>query len=82
MGVVGLHGLKDFLNAGQELAAVIAADVLRPPPPCLTPSQSLLKALPTLLESELRNVPVVNSQHEKRLIGTVLRSEALNEAKA
>ena len=77
VGVVGLHDLKDFLNAGQELAAVIAADVMRPPPLCLTPSQSLLEALPTLLASELRNVPVVNSQHEKRLVGAVPRSEAL-----
>ena len=77
VGVVGLHDLKDFLNAGQELAAVIAGDVMRPVPACLTPSQSLLEALPTLLASELRNVPVVNSQHEKRLVGAVPRSEAL-----
>ena len=77
VGVVGLHDLKDFLNAGEELAAVIAGDVMRPVPACLTPSQSLLEALPTLLASELRNVPVVNSQHEKRLVGAVPRSEAL-----
>ena len=77
VGVVGLHDLKDFLKAGEELAAVIAADVMRPVPACLTPSQSLLEALPTLLASELRNVPVVNSQHEKKLVGAVPRSEAL-----
>lgn len=41
------------------------------------PLQSLLEALPKLLESELRNVPVVNSQHKKWLVGAAPRSETL-----
>ena len=77
LGVVALQDLKEFLNAHQELEAVIAYDVMRPPPPCLTPDQRLLDALPAVLESELRNVPVVNNPGENRLVGAVVRAEML-----
>jgi hypothetical protein len=36
-----------------------------------------MDALPVLLASEQRNVPVVNTLDEKRLIGSVPRAEAL-----
>jgi CIC family chloride channel protein len=77
VGIVALQDLKEYLSAGQELASVIAYDVMRPPPVCLTPNQSLLDALPVLLSSEQRNVPVVNTQQERRLVGAVARGEAL-----
>lgn len=77
LGVVALHDLKEYLNAGQELNAIIAYDVMRPPPPCLTPNQRLLDALPVFLASEQSNVPVVNSFKENRLVGAVVRAEAL-----
>jgi CIC family chloride channel protein len=77
LGVVALHDLKEHLNAGDELRAVIALDVMRPPPPCLTPNQKLRKALPVLLASEMRNVPVVNNLTEFRLTGSLSRGEAL-----
>jgi len=77
LGLVALQDLKEYLGAGSELSAVIAADIMRPPPPCLLPGQKLLDALPVLLGSEQRNVPVVNTIEEKRLVGSVLRAEAL-----
>ena len=77
IGVVALQDLKDFLHDRSEPGAIIAYDVMRPPPPCLTPGQRLVDALPLLLESELRNVPVVNSLEEKRLVGSLSRAEAL-----
>jgi CIC family chloride channel protein len=77
LGVVALHDLKEYLGAGAELTAVIAWDLMRPIPPFLTPGQKLLDALPTLLASEQRNVPVVSTIDEKRLVGSVLRAEAL-----
>jgi len=77
IGVVALHDLKEYLNAGQELDSVIALDVMRPPPPFLTPQQSVADVLPVLLASELRNVPVVNNTRECKLIGAVARAEAL-----
>jgi CBS domain-containing protein len=76
-GMVALHDLKEFLNENIELDGVIAYDVMRPPPPCLTPGQRLVDALPVLLQSELRNVPVVNSATENRLVGSLSRAEAL-----
>jgi CBS domain-containing protein len=69
--------LKEFLNRAQDLNAVIASDVMRPPPRCLTPGQRLLDALPAVLESELRNVPVVNNPVDNLLVGAVVRAEML-----
>jgi CIC family chloride channel protein len=77
MGVVALQDLKEYLGAGQELNLIIAGDVMRPVPPRLRPGQKLQEALPALLASELRNVPVVNNFEEDRLIGSVPRAEAL-----
>jgi CIC family chloride channel protein len=77
LGVVALQDLKEFLNAAQDLDAVIAYDVMRPPPQCLTPGERLLEALPAVLESELRNVPVVNNPAENKLVGAVDRAEVL-----
>ena len=78
LGLVALHDLKEYLNSGNEMDGVIAFDVMRPPPPCLTPNQKLVDAFPTLLASELRHVPVVNNNIEFRLVGSIRRSEALN----
>src|SRR6185295_7111887 len=47
LGVVALQDLKEFLKSGEELRAVIASDVMRPPPKCVIPSQRLLEVLPT-----------------------------------
>ncbi|MGA2243578.1 MAG: chloride channel protein [Verrucomicrobiota bacterium] len=78
IGIVALQDLKEFLNGGAELGGVIAFDIMRPPPPCLTPGQRLVDALPLVLQSELRNVPVVNNLEEKRLVGSLSRAEALS----
>lgn len=78
IGVVALHDLKEYLNAAAELTAIIAYDVMRPPPTCVTPNQRLLDVLPVVLASEQRNVPVVNSLKENHLIGSLARAEVLN----
>lgn len=78
MGVVALHDMKEYLHAGKELDSVIAYDIMRPPPPCLMPNQKLIDVFPVLLQSELRNVPVVNNPAEFRMIGSVPRGEALS----
>jgi CIC family chloride channel protein len=78
VGLVALQDLKEYLNAGEELSAVIAYDVMRPPATCVTPNQRLLDVLPVVLASEQRNIPVVTSLKENRLIGAITRSEVLN----
>jgi len=77
IGIVALQDLKEFLNSNQDVSGVIAYDLMRPPPQCLTPGQRLLDALPLVLQSELRNVPVVNNAKENRLVGSVSRAEVL-----
>ena len=76
--MIALQDLKEYLHAGTELDSVIAYDLMRPAPICLTPNQKLPDVLPLLLASEIRNVPVVDNIIQKRLIGTVARSEALS----
>lgn len=77
LGVVALQDLKQHLNAGPELASVIALDLMRPPPPCLTPGQKLSEALGIVLVSEMRNVPVINNPQDFKLIGSLSRGELL-----
>ncbi|MGO8765460.1 MAG: ClcB-like voltage-gated chloride channel protein [Limisphaerales bacterium] len=77
VGIVALHDLKEFLNSSQDVNGIIAYDLMRPPPKTLTPGQRLLDALPIVLQSELRNVPVVNNPVENRLVGSVSRAEIL-----
>jgi CIC family chloride channel protein len=77
VGIVALQDLKEHLGAGDELIGVIAYDVMRPPPPCVTPNQRLLEVLPVVLASEQRNIPVVNTLKENRLVGALARAEVL-----
>ena len=77
IGLVALHDLKEFLHNNEDLAGVIALDLMRPPPKCLTPGQRLLDALPLVLESELRNIPVVSTRTENRLVGSLSRAQML-----
>jgi len=78
VGLAALEDLKQHLGDADELESVIAFDVMRPPPRCLTPDQRVLDALPLLLASELRNVPVVNTLHDMKMVGAVNRPEALD----
>jgi CIC family chloride channel protein len=77
VGVIALQDLKEYLGAEFDFENVIAYDLMRPPPDCVTPSQRLQDVLPVLLKSEQRNVPVVNHPSERKLVGSLQRSEAL-----
>lgn len=78
VGVVALQDLKEYLGSGDQVLGIIAYDIMRPPPPCVTPNQRLLEALPVVLSSEQRNIPVVNTLKENRLVGALGRAEVLN----
>ena len=77
VGVVALQDMKEYLHSGHEMNGVIAYDIMREAPQPLTPHQKLVEAFPVLLQSELRNVPVVNNRIENRLVGSIIRAEAL-----
>ncbi len=77
VGLIALQDLKEYLGSGDEVLGVIAYDLMRPPPQCVTPNQRLLEVLPVVLASEQRNVPVVNTLKENRLVGALARSEVL-----
>ncbi len=77
IGVIALHDMKEHLGTEFDFDNIIAYDLMRPPPDCVTPTQRLQDVLPVLLKSELRNVPVVNHPGDRRLVGSLQRSEAL-----
>ncbi len=76
-GMVALQDLKEYLGQDQIIPGVIAYDVMRPAPTCVTPNQRLIDILPVVLASEQRNIPVVNTLQENKLVGALLRSEVL-----
>lgn len=77
VGLVALQDVKPHLSRKDELNSVIASEVMIPVPQVLTPNQLVLDALPQLLKSDQRNIPVVNDLKERRLVGAVSKSEAL-----
>jgi CIC family chloride channel protein len=77
VGMVALQDLKEYLGATEDILGIIAYDIMRPPPACVTPNQRLLDVLPVVLASEQRNIPVVNTLKENRLIGALTRAEVL-----
>lgn len=77
VGLVALQDLKEYLGTQEQMLGIIAYDVMRPPPPSVTPNQRLLDILPVALASEQRSIPVVNTLKEYRLVGALPRSEVL-----
>jgi CIC family chloride channel protein len=78
VGIIALQDLKEYLNGGDEVLGVIAYDLMRPPPTCVMPYQKLSEVLSVVLASEQRNIPVVNSPKENRLVGALVRTEVLS----
>ena len=77
IGMVALHDLKEHFGAGPELSAVIASDVMRPPPRCVTPNQRLVDIFNLALTSQQQNIPVVSTLEEMRLVGALSRTQVL-----
>lgn len=78
VGEVRLQDLKEWLGGGSELEAVIAMDVMRVSTRFLTPEMRLSEALPILMTHPGNDVPVVNNATQKKLIGTLSRTDVLN----
>jgi len=76
IGIVALDDLRAFLNKETNLP-VIAYDIMRPPPPLITPSQNLADVLPIVLASDMRHFPVVNNALERKLVGSLARADVV-----
>tara|TARA_B100001094_G_scaffold183928_1_gene178195 strand:+ start:221 stop:2038 length:1818 start_codon:yes stop_codon:yes gene_type:complete len=77
VGIISLQDVKAHLNGGDELRAIIALDLMRPIERVLTPNTHLMDALPTIMSSEVEMIPVVNTEREMRLVGSLSRSKTL-----
>lgn len=78
VGEVRLEDLKAWLKQGSDLEVVIAMDIMRPDPEFLTADARLSQALPLLLRTSNRYIPVVNNAFKRKIIGTLARGELLN----
>ena len=77
VGIISLQDVKAHLSGGDELRAIIALDLMRPVETVLTPNAHLMDALPTIMSSEIEMIPVVNTEREMRLVGSISRSQTL-----
>ena len=77
VGIISLQDVKAHLSGGDELRAIIALDLMRPVETVLTPNTHLMDALPTIMSSEIEMIPVVNTEREMRLVGSISRSQTL-----
>lgn len=76
IGAVALQDIKFWLSENERMP-VIALDVMRPPPFCVTPSQLLVDVITHILDSEQRFIPVVNNPKDMRLVGALARADVL-----
>jgi CBS domain-containing protein len=76
-GVISIHELKGLLGGNLDSNPLRARDLMRPPAAIVTPDQRLVDILPVVLAGEHRNIPVVNSRLEMRLIGLLPKAEVL-----
>ena len=77
VGIISLQDVKAHLSGGDELRAIIALDLMRPVETVLTPNTHLMDALPTIMSSEIEMIPVVNTEREMLLVGSISRSQTL-----
>lgn len=77
VGVVALQDLKEHLGAGAELRVVIVSDVMRPPPPVVTPDQRLVDVLNLALASQQQNILMISSLKRMRLVSALSRTHVL-----
>jgi CIC family chloride channel protein len=76
LGAIHLHDVKQFL-ADRELGAIVAAADLMRDVPTFTPDRTLAEALPTFDDPDLEEVPVVDGEQTRRLVGVVGRRDVI-----
>ena len=76
-GVICLHDIKNYLNDRELANLVIARDLLRSSFPTITPQATLSRAFTAFLHLDADRLPVVSAPPERRLIGSISKSDLL-----
>ena len=77
VGAVSLHDIKNYLNAPELAALVIAGDIQRDHFPVVPADASLTEALVRFSNHDGERLPVVNNTTENHLIGSISKTDVI-----
>jgi chloride channel protein, CIC family len=77
LGAISLHDVKSFLDRPELESVVIAADIMDEDFPRLSPTQGMSEALQKFSEASSERLPVVDTLHSKRLIGSISKTDII-----
>ena len=77
VGAVSLHDIKNYLNAPELAALVIAGDILRDHFPVVRADATLTEALSSFSQHDGERLPVVNNAAENQLIGSISKTDVI-----
>lgn len=77
VGAVSLHDIKNYLNAPELAAVVIAGDILQDNFPVISPSATLGEALDCFSRHDGERLPVVSNSAEYRLLGSISKTDVI-----
>ena len=77
LGAVSLHDVKTFLDRPELETVVIAADIMVEDFPRIFPDQGLSETLQKFADTQSERLPVVDSLHSQRLIGSVSKTDII-----
>jgi chloride channel protein, CIC family len=77
VGAVSLHDIKNYLNAPELAALVIAGDIQRDHFPVIPADATLTEALVRFSQHDGERLPVVNNATENQLIGSISKTDVI-----
>jgi CIC family chloride channel protein len=77
LGAISLHDVKSFLDRPELESVVIAADIMDEDFPRVSTGQGMNEALHQFSAARSERLPVVDSLHSKRLIGSISKTDII-----
>lgn len=77
IGAISLHDIKNYLNAPELAALVIAGDILHDSFPVVRAEASLNEALERFARHDGERLPVVNNSADHQLIGSISKTDVI-----
>jgi CIC family chloride channel protein len=77
IGAISLHDIKNYLNAPELAALIIAGDIVHESFPVVPPEASLTEALERFLHHDGERLPVVSNSAQHRLIGSISKTDLI-----
>jgi CIC family chloride channel protein len=77
LGAISLHDVKSFLDRPELESVVIAADIMDEDFPRVSTAQGMNEALHQFSAAHSERLPVVDSLHSKRLIGSISKTDII-----